>query len=250
MQKKDDLINENTELRARLSLAEKWMQREVASSVKKIREESLRKNQRKHFENTFESERLDMITRDIMEKYGDMLASAPKYTFERLIDAEIYWYTLQKYPTMDALPVVLAYQKILDAWIEERLISPWRETHTWLTSPASNQLEKDLENILTKNYTLSIGRLYQILEMIREESIASSLLENLTKAWKEQDQKLFDTLTSDIFFLPFSELMSREIFSKKRHEKKVTFSDARVIRETLVIGNENTPLLKVLFLYT
>lgn len=126
MQKKDDLINENTELRARLSLAEKWMQREVASSVKKIREESLRKNQRKHFENTFESERLDMITRDIMEKYGDMLDRAPKYTLERLIDAEIYWYTLQKYPTMDALPIVLAYQKILDAWIEERLIAGFR----------------------------------------------------------------------------------------------------------------------------
>lgn len=126
MQKKDDLINENTELRARLSLAEKWMQREVASSVKKIREESLRKNQRKHFENTFESERLDMITRDIMEKYGDTLDHAPKYTLERLIDAEIYWYTLQKYPTMDALPIVLAYQKILDAWIEERLIADFR----------------------------------------------------------------------------------------------------------------------------
>lgn len=127
---KNDLIQENLELYARLSLAEKWMQREVASSVKKIREESLSKNQRKHFENTFESERLDMITRDIMEKYGDMLDHAPKYTLERLIDAEIYWYTLQKYPTMDALPIVLAYQKILDAWIEERLISPWRVTHT------------------------------------------------------------------------------------------------------------------------
>jgi hypothetical protein len=36
MQKRDDLIHENTELRSRLDLAERWMRREVASSIKKI----------------------------------------------------------------------------------------------------------------------------------------------------------------------------------------------------------------------
>ena len=54
MQKSQDLIEENTELRARLALAEKWMAREVQASLQAIREGELRRSQRKHFENAFE----------------------------------------------------------------------------------------------------------------------------------------------------------------------------------------------------
>lgn len=128
MKTQKELLAENIELRSKLALAEKWMRREVASSIKKVREDKLKKDQRKYFENAFESESLDIFTRDIISLFGESLDRAPKYTLERLIDAEIYWFTLQKYPQMDALPVVLAYQKILDAWIEESLIMPWRES--------------------------------------------------------------------------------------------------------------------------
>ena len=123
MPTKEDLIHENIQLRAHLELAEKWMQREVVGSLHKIREESFKKRQRKHFENEFQAEEIDIITRKILDQFGSKLDSAPKYTLERLIDAEIYWSTLQKYPTMDGLPIILAYQKILDAWIEDVLIS-------------------------------------------------------------------------------------------------------------------------------
>jgi hypothetical protein len=61
-----------------------------------------------------------------MSKFDNSIERAPRYTLERLIDAEIYWNTLQQYPQMDALPIIIAYQKILDAWIEERLVAPWR----------------------------------------------------------------------------------------------------------------------------
>jgi hypothetical protein len=72
---------------------------------------------------------VEIITRRILDIFGPVLEHAPHYTLERLIDAEIYWETLQRYPHMDALPIVLAYQKILDAWIEERLIVDWRICH-------------------------------------------------------------------------------------------------------------------------
>ena len=36
---KEDLIRENTELKARLDLAEKWMRREVATSIDRIQKE-------------------------------------------------------------------------------------------------------------------------------------------------------------------------------------------------------------------
>ena len=125
----DDLIRENIELTARLALAEKWMRREVQSAIATVGRASVKKNTRKHFANVFEEESIEIITRRIIQNFGPMLEHAPKYTLERLIDAEIYWETLQRYPHMDALPIVLAYQKIFDAWIEERLVSPWRARH-------------------------------------------------------------------------------------------------------------------------
>jgi hypothetical protein len=69
---------------------------------------------------------VEIITRRILDTFGSILDHAPRYTLERLIDAEIYYETLQRYPHMDGLPIILAYQKILDAWIEESLIAPWR----------------------------------------------------------------------------------------------------------------------------
>ncbi len=126
MQKKEDLIRENIELRARLELAEKWMQREVQTALQSIQKKEVRSVTRKHFSNLLEEEGIEIIARRITDIFGKSLNNAPEYTLERLIDAEIYWQTLQKYPTMDGLPIILAYQKILDAWIEERLISGFR----------------------------------------------------------------------------------------------------------------------------
>lgn len=126
MPTKEDLIRENHELRAKLELAQIWMQREVADSISRIQEERSRKNVRIALQNVFEKDGVDILTRKIVSKFDGSIARAPKYTLERLIDAEIYWNTLQQYPQMDALPIIIAYQKILDAWIEDRLIAPWR----------------------------------------------------------------------------------------------------------------------------
>lgn len=110
-----------------------------------------------------------MMTQRIIGMFGDVLESAPAYTLERLIDAEIYWATLQRYPHMDGLPVILAYQKILDAWIEDRLVAPWRVSRKNTRFPiiADTTLERDMHNILEKSYTLSLGRFFQILQIIR-----------------------------------------------------------------------------------
>ena len=56
MQTKEDLIRENTELQARLDLAEKWMRREVVTSIDRIQKEQSHKTTRKSLANMFESE--------------------------------------------------------------------------------------------------------------------------------------------------------------------------------------------------
>lgn len=128
MQKKEDLIQENAELKARIALAEKWMRREVQSAIDSVRRAGVRKDTRRHFQNTFEEEGVEIITQRIIGIFGDSLTHAPKYTLERLIDAEIYWETLQRYPTLDALPIVSSYQKIFDAFFE-KILEGFRTHH-------------------------------------------------------------------------------------------------------------------------
>jgi hypothetical protein len=91
------------------------------------------------------------LTKRILEQFDDSLSNSPKYTTERLIDAEIYWQTLQRYPQMDALPIILAYQKILDAWIEESLIAGYRtQMQNTKIGHAIHSTDTDIANILTK----------------------------------------------------------------------------------------------------
>ena len=52
--------------------------------------------------------------------------------------------------------------------------------------------------------------------------------------WKTSFPDLFAYMISDEFFESFDTLVAREIWSKKRHEKKVTFTDARVLRESFI----------------
>lgn len=56
MQKKEDLIRENIELRSRLEFAEKWMRREIQASISKIQKEQSKKGTRIAIGNMFESE--------------------------------------------------------------------------------------------------------------------------------------------------------------------------------------------------
>lgn len=256
MQKKEDLIRENIELRSRLEFAEKWMRREIQASISKIQKEQSKKWTRIAIGNMFESEWLDILTRRILSQFDTSLNSAPKYTLERLIDAEIYWNTLQRYPQMDALPIILAYQKIFDAWIEQTLIAPWRNQKIHWTlkfihsSPVSHSMdgiESDIANIRNKKYTLSIGRLYQIILCIREWNPLYGNLWNLIDFWREQNTQLVDILISDAFFLPFRELMDREVFTRKRHESKVNFSDAKKIREIMIDETSRKSFLELIF---
>jgi hypothetical protein len=170
-----------------------------------------------------------------MDQFGDILPNSPEYTLERLIDAEIYWQTLQQYPQMDALPIALAYQKILDAWIEERLVALWREKMKDARFQIQDAtLDRDIANIITKKYTLSIGRLFQIISFIHDGEALSPIIQSLTSYWQREIPHTLDILRSDDFFTSFSELISLEIFSSKRHEKKVSYSDAKVMREIVI----------------
>lgn len=246
--KKEDIIQENIELRSRLELAEKWIRREIQGSISKIRKEQSKKNTRIAIDNIFEQEWLDILTKRILDQFDSSLENAPKYTLERLIDAEIYWNTLQKYPQMDALPIILAYQKIFDAWIEEKLITPFRITHKNIEYSRQNTpLDIDIRNIITKKYSLSIGRLYQILTFVREGENIDGILFVLIDFWKKNIPEIFESLVSEKFFGEFTELIDRELFTRKRHESKVSYGDAQKIREIMIDETMTKSFLEMIF---
>ena len=79
MQKMEDLIRENSELRSRLDLAEKWIRKEIQWSISKIQREQSKKWTRKAIGNIFETEWLDILTRRILGQFDNSLENAPKY---------------------------------------------------------------------------------------------------------------------------------------------------------------------------
>lgn len=108
-------------------------------------------------------------------------------------------------------------------------------------------IEADITNIRTRKYTLSIGRFYQIISLIRGWWELGWNLWSLVSFWREQNSERLDMLVSDEFFVPFGELMEREVFTRKRHESKVNYSDAKRIREVMIDETARKSFLEMIF---
>ena len=65
--------------------------------------------------------------------------------------------------------------------------------------------------------------------------------------WKESFPNTFEVLVSEGFFSEFTELMDRELFTRKRHESKVTYSDAQKIREIMIDETSRKSFLEMIF---
>ncbi len=108
-------------------------------------------------------------------------------------------------------------------------------------------IEIDITNIRTRKYTLSIGRLYQIISLIRESRELDGNLSDLLSFWKNQNSNMFDILISDELYSSFTEVMEREVFTRKRHESKVNYTDAKRIREIMIDESTRKSFLELIF---
>lgn len=258
MPTKEELILENELLHKKLALAERWIHREIASHKQKIREKWVKDFQRKNLENILERESVDIITRKMVSYFGDSLRKSPKHTLEHLIDAEIYWQTLQKFPTLDALPVVSSYQKILDAFFR-RVSSGFCEyircnqKNIWqniyhIPRKETHGFERDIENILEKKYTLSLGRWYQIFSWVREDRKFRDIYASLFHEYlSHHHARLLEVCITDPVFSWLGDLITIEVFGRKRHDTKISYTDAKKTRNILLPQQKkNSPLLSLL----
>ena len=245
MQKKDDLIWENEVLKRKLQVAEFWMQRQIHESVRHIEYEKNTKDSRKKFENLLETDLLESLSQRIEAYFVTWLMSAPPHTMERLMDAEIYWITLQKHPTIDAFPVIASYQKILDAFFEERITTPFRLQYRERALYSSVRwLDTDILNVITRAYILSLGRWYQFLLSVRSGNTLWDMSKLLLNFLEMNEAKLLIVLLSDDFFLGFEALIEMGVFGSKRHDQKISYIDAKKTREILVGNYEKQGLLR------
>lgn len=142
---------------------------------------------------------------------------------------------------MDGSALVLSYQKILDSTIDDLVTVPFRtfvrDRRILMRASSDHPIDRDIEHLLYKNYTLSLGRLAALLTEIRSGVIFSTPLLRLFSDFLTQEIPIVRScLISDDFFLAFSTMIESEVFSRKRHEGKVSYNEAKQTR-ALMVGN-------------
>lgn len=73
------------------------------------------------------------------------------------------------------------------------------------------------------------------------------MTEHLIIYWQKEIPNTLEILISDNCYLPFSELVELEVFSRKRHEGKVSYNDAKRIREVMVDASSRKSFLEMIF---
>ena len=184
------------------------MRREVQGSLKNIKHSQIKKTTRGYFDNVFEEEAHDIIHEKMHGYFAEYMNLIPEHAKKRIFDSEVQWYVLQKYPRMDAIGMVILYQKILDNWIEDTIISQFRK------SMKNHTFENiTLRNILKKKYTLSFGRFYEWIQDPGAEEF-----QTLTTWLHSEFAYIADRIFSQDFVTLIASIMERDIFSLKRHQ--------------------------------
>lgn len=229
-----ELTQENEKLKHHLEIATRWMRRQVEESVHKIskrkvtsmtetgRDEFLRENQEA------------IISKRIQDYFGDLLLlNAPKETIEYLVSSEISFYNLGKNPSLDGLSVISSYHKILDIWVEQMIVNQFRkyaQKKGATVLRVNDPMEKSLHSVVTKKFILSLGRLYGLLQMIRNGEKLYDFGQVFSQ-YLDKYPDLRNMLLSDDFFLLFGKVIESDVFGGKRHQGSISLGDTKNTRK-------------------
>lgn len=237
-----ELIQENSELKHKLSIAQKWMKREIESDSLEIQrkkeENKSEKKLRKFHENNIE----EILSNKVKDFLGeDIYMITPQYVLDNIVWAEVLFYNLYHYKFTDWLGVVASYNKAVDYIIESFITKSYRKfaKQTWQTELKINDpLEKTLNLVVNNWYILWVWKLYHILSLIK----SNSQLYDYTETFKKfllKDKYIWNTLLDDNFFKSLKQLVDSDLFWEKRHIWKVTFEEARFARKILIWDLKN-----------
>ena len=158
------LEEENKKLRKQLASAQNWIQREIHAKKEGVN----------HIDDMI-GENISFHEEEVTEKIQRFLPPLV-YMFlsdeelSCLISSELTYTNILEGELLDGMNVVLGYHKVVDAFIEEFITKGFRSFVGERNPPDSHDpLEAFFEQVHEKNYSLSFGRLYQILERIKQK---------------------------------------------------------------------------------
>ncbi|MGE4444290.1 MAG: hypothetical protein AB7E37_04830 [Candidatus Altimarinota bacterium] len=238
------LLEENLQLKkdieilqSRLGRVKIWMEKEVKAQAHKIAKSKTSKLASSVKEDFISENFEEVIATRINNYFGDLLLlNAPKGTIEGITSAEINYYNMMKNPTIDGFAVISAYHKVLDLFIESFITNNFRKFakkkgQTILR--VNDPLEKSLNLIVNSKYIMSVGRLYGLLRMIKEEQT----LYDYGKCFREYLEKYSELkaiLLDDEFYDKFTRLNKSEVLSSKRHSGTISKKDTTEARKILI----------------
>lgn len=238
------LLDENLQLKKELEILNSklgrvkiWMEKEVKAQTHKIAKVKTSKLTSSVKEDFISENFEEVIASRINSYFGDLLLlNAPKGTIEGITSAEINYYSMMKNPAIDGFAVISAYHKVLDLFIESFITNNFRKfaKKKWQTILRVNDpLEKSLNLIINSKYIMSVGRLYWLLKMIKEEQ----KLYDFGKCFKDYLDKYSELkiiLLDDDFFDKFTRLNKSEVLSSKRHSGTISKKDTAEARRILI----------------
>lgn len=252
------LIEENIKLKkeieflhSKIARVKIWMEKEVRAQTHKIARSKTSKLTSSVKEDFLAENFEDVIATRINDYFWDLLLlNAPKGTIEAITSAEINFFNMMKNPTIDGFAVISAYHKVLDLFIESFITNNFRKfaKKKWQTILRVNDpLEKSLNLIVNSKYIMSVGRLYGILKMIKEDQ----KLYDYGRCFKEYLEKysqLQEILLNDDFFEKFTRLNRSEVLSSKRHSGTISKKDTTDARKILIwdFKDKNSIIYKIL----
>ena len=248
--KKSDLLKEIAELRKKLDLSRDWMKRQVHESKRILEHDRIKRETRGKFQNELESAQIDIFEKAITDYFGQTLDHAPPRTLERLLDSEIQWYMLQRFPRIDAVGLAVTYQKIVDSLIDISIVRPFREymKKKMVSIPQfPTALERDILRINERKYQLSFGRLYEMILAFRSVE-TNTFLAQFKKFLSKYNSQFYDFMSSESALKYFEIILDMEVFTSKRHIQKVSYSEAQRLR-TIMVGSlrDKDSLLRMWF---
>ncbi len=252
------LLAENLLLKKKLEIAQNYMKREFFEDKKCIAQQrnwAIASNKKNMF---LYSNIEDIVNRNIQSFFWElMLISIPATILENIVSAEITYYNFRQYTDRDGFAVISSYHKALDVIIDECIAKKYKayiDVNRLSSDIENDALNKSLAKIIHSNYSLSVWRLFHLMETLRKywDWRNKTKLPQYTYLffkflWEQYGLRKV-LLEDDDFFAIFKKVIESEVLGSKRHKWKITFVETRSARNAIIWGfkEQNCIIYKLL----
>lgn len=220
-------------LRKKLSHIRAWAQKDVQNARENI---TLWKSQKDT--HNFFIQNIESIITDSIHKFfpPEVLMNFPQDGVQQILSSEVIYYNIIKWAHIDGISVVIGYQKVFENMIELYVTDAFRKFAKKMLFPDadwSHHMEKSLYNIINKNYILSLGRLYELILLLRENT-HNWVYTQAFQQFLNSNSSLQKSLQDDDFFLQLQTLVEMQVFGYKRHSGFISEAETKSIRTLFV----------------